>query len=102
MANIKFFSGDNIPLELHKVRMVQKLNLQPVERRAQAIAEASGGSGKRLWPLSNNSRSKQFIKLLNSPDGQKESMVQRVIKIFLCRKNKNAAYPDKGISGLLI
>ena len=27
----------------------------------------SGGSGKRLWPLSNNSRSKQFIKLLNSP-----------------------------------
>ena len=40
----------------------------------------SGGSGKRLWPLSNNSRSKQFIKLLNSPDGQKESMVQRVIR----------------------
>lgn len=27
----------------------------------------SGGSGKRLWPLSNNTRSKQFIKLLTAP-----------------------------------
>ena len=44
MANIKFFSGENIPLELHKVRMVQKLNLQPVERRAQAIAEAGNNT----------------------------------------------------------
>ena len=35
----------------------------------------SGGSGKRLWPLSNNTRSKQFIKLLTAPDGSKESMV---------------------------
>lgn len=38
----------------------------------------SGGSGKRLWPLSNDSRSKQFLKVLPGPDGQKESMVQRV------------------------
>lgn len=40
----------------------------------------SGGSGKRLWPLSNTTRSKQFIKLLNAPDGLKESMVQRVVR----------------------
>lgn len=40
----------------------------------------SGGSGKRLWPLSNNTRSKQFIKLLTAPDGIKESMVQRVVR----------------------
>nr|WP_270879453.1 sugar phosphate nucleotidyltransferase [Paenibacillus aestuarii] len=38
----------------------------------------SGGSGKRLWPLSNGSRSKQFLKLLKDPDGRMESMVQRV------------------------
>lgn len=38
----------------------------------------SGGSGKRLWPLSNDVRSKQFLKLLDGPDGTKESMVQRV------------------------
>jgi len=38
----------------------------------------SGGSGKRLWPLSNDSRSKQFLKVLSSPDGESESMVQRV------------------------
>lgn len=40
----------------------------------------SGGSGSRLWPLSNNTRSKQFIKLLDAPDGTKESMVQRVLR----------------------
>jgi mannose-1-phosphate guanylyltransferase len=38
----------------------------------------SGGSGKRLWPLSNDSRSKQFLKILNGPDGRLESMIQRV------------------------
>lgn len=37
----------------------------------------SGGSGKRLWPLSNNQRSKQFIKVLKNKDNL-ESMVQRV------------------------
>ncbi|MDR2832537.1 MAG: mannose-1-phosphate guanylyltransferase [Streptococcaceae bacterium] len=37
----------------------------------------SGGSGKRLWPLSNNQRSKQFIKILRHEDNL-ESMVQRV------------------------
>lgn len=40
----------------------------------------SGGSGKRLWPLSNNSRSKQFLPLLSKGDGTMESMVQRVIR----------------------
>ena len=29
----------------------------------------SGGSGKRLWPLSNNARSKQFLPLLEKEDG---------------------------------
>ncbi|MFR9502519.1 MAG: sugar phosphate nucleotidyltransferase, partial [Rikenellaceae bacterium] len=38
----------------------------------------SGGSGKRLWPLSNDARSKQFLKLLKSPSGDYESMVQRI------------------------
>lgn len=38
----------------------------------------SGGSGKRLWPLSNDTRSKQFLKMLEGENGKKESMVQRV------------------------
>ena len=38
----------------------------------------SGGSGKRLWPLSNDIRSKQFIKIFKANDGEYESMVQRV------------------------
>ncbi len=40
----------------------------------------SGGSGKRLWPLSNDVRSKQFIKIFKTPDGAYESMVQRVYR----------------------
>ncbi len=40
----------------------------------------SGGSGQRLWPLSNNARSKQFLRVLTSPDGGKESMIQRVAR----------------------
>ncbi|MFC0525528.1 sugar phosphate nucleotidyltransferase [Pontibacillus salicampi] len=38
----------------------------------------SGGSGKRLWPLSNDARSKQFLKVLKNEHGKMESMVQRV------------------------
>ncbi|WP_191566674.1 sugar phosphate nucleotidyltransferase [Metabacillus idriensis] len=38
----------------------------------------SGGSGKRLWPLSNDTRSKQFLKVLEGANGEKQSMVQRV------------------------
>jgi DNA replication and repair protein RecF len=48
----------------------------------------SGGSGKRLWPLSNDIRSKQFIKIFRKPEheipmgteytGDYESMVQRI------------------------
>ncbi len=44
------------------------------------IVLLSGGSGKRLWPLSNEARSKQFLPLLPAPDGGRESMVQRVIR----------------------
>ena len=50
----------------------------------------SGGSGKRLWPLSNEVRSKQFIKILKSSDGSMESMVQRVYRqINTIDKNAN-------------
>lgn len=40
----------------------------------------SGGSGLRLWPLSNNTRSKQFLPLLKAEDGSMESMLQRVVR----------------------
>ena len=38
----------------------------------------SGGSGTRLWPLSTNSRPKQFLKVLRDEDDNHVSMVQRV------------------------
>ena len=44
------------------------------------IVLLSGGSGKRLWPLSNDIRSKQFIKIFKREDGSLESMVQRVYR----------------------
>ncbi len=44
------------------------------------IVLLSGGSGKRLWPLSNEIRSKQFLKLLSDANGGHESMVQRVYR----------------------
>lgn len=43
----------------------------------------SGGSGKRLWPLSNDTRSKQFLKVLESPNGGRESMIQRVVRMII-------------------
>ena len=40
----------------------------------------SGGSGKRLWPLSNDIRSKQFIKLFKTEQNEYESMIQRIYR----------------------
>ena len=42
----------------------------------------SGGSGKRLWPLSNNVRAKQFLKIFKLEDGRHESMVQRMYRMI--------------------
>ncbi len=42
------------------------------------IVLLSGGSGKRLWPLSNDIRSKQFIPFFRQSDGSRHSMAQRV------------------------
>ena len=38
--NIKFYKGEQIPIELHKVRIVQKLFLKPIEERKEAIDKA--------------------------------------------------------------
>ena len=49
----------------------------------------SGGSGKRLWPLSNDIRSKQFIKIFKRGDGTYESMVQRMYR-KICKIDNGA------------
>ena len=43
----------------------------------------SGGSGKRLWPLSNEARAKQFLKVLKTEDGKNISMLQKVYQQIL-------------------
>ena len=43
----------------------------------------SGDSGKRLWPLSNGVRSRQFLQILKSPAEEYESMAQRVYRQIL-------------------
>lgn len=40
MAHVKFYSGEKVPLEMHKVRIVQKLNIIPIEKRLEALKEA--------------------------------------------------------------
>lgn len=50
METVKFYSGESIPLELHKVRVVQKLHLVPIERRLDAIKDA----GFNTFRLSTN------------------------------------------------
>lgn len=44
------------------------------------IVLLSGGSGKRLWPLSNDIRSKQFLKVVKNENGETESMLQRMYR----------------------
>ena len=46
------------------------------------IVLLSGGSGTRLWPLSNEVRSKQFLRIFRKEDGSFESMVQRVYRLI--------------------
>lgn len=56
------------------------------------IVLLSGGAGKRLWPLSNDLYSKQFLRLLKQEDGIHESMIQRV-----CRQVRSVV-PDVPIT----
>ena len=44
MQSVKFYDGENIPLEMHKVRIVQKLSLLPIEDRLRAIGEAGNNT----------------------------------------------------------
>ena len=48
------------------------------------IVLLSGGAGKRLWPLSNDLYSKQFLRILRREDGTLESMIQRVCRQVQC------------------
>ena len=44
MKKIKFYSEENIPLELHRARIVQILDLIPIEERMKAITEAGNNT----------------------------------------------------------
>lgn len=89
--------------EIDKGGLGAPLTIRNLEKRGVAAAQSevhsgkqdsmthlillSGGSGTRLWPLSNDSRSKQFLKVLRDAEGNHVSMVQRV---FSQIKNVNA------------
>lgn len=55
---------------------------KPERKSVLNIILLSGGSGKRLWPLSNEVRSKQFLKIFKKTDGSHESMVQRMYRMI--------------------
>ena len=44
MNNIELFNGEKIPLEMHKVKIVQKLELKPINKRLEAIQEAGNNT----------------------------------------------------------
>ncbi|HCX71706.1 MAG TPA: tryptophanase, partial [Firmicutes bacterium] len=44
MSKVRFFSGEQVPLEMHKVRIVQKLQLPPLENRLEYIKEAGNNT----------------------------------------------------------
>jgi tyrosine phenol-lyase len=74
-APIKFYSGKQIPVELHKVRIVQKLNLKPIDERLIAIDEG----GYNTFLLNTNDI---FLDMLTDSgtnamsDNQSASMLQ--------------------------
>ena len=49
MAHVKFYYGDSVPLEMHKARIIQKLNLLPIEQRWEAMT----GAGNNTFLLKN-------------------------------------------------
>ena len=50
MSKVTFYRGQQLPLEMHKVRIIQKLNLLPIEERERAMRE----SGFNTFLLQNN------------------------------------------------
>lgn len=44
MSNVKMYSGEKLPLEMHKVRIVQKLSLLPIEERLKAIEKGGNNT----------------------------------------------------------
>ncbi len=58
------------------------------------IVLLSGGSGRRLWPLSNDIRSKQFLKVLKNEENEYESMLQRICRQIQCAGKKQGIQTD--------
>lgn len=44
MTDVKLYSGESIPLEMHKAKIIQKLNLVPIDHRLEAISEAGNNT----------------------------------------------------------
>ena len=44
MKNIKFMSGENVPMEMHKAKIIKKLNLKPIDERLEAIKKAGNNA----------------------------------------------------------
>ena len=59
--------------------LICTLNIKGEGHNQMIVILLSGGTGKRLWPLSNDIRSKQFIKIFKNNENY-ESMVQRMYR----------------------
>ena len=61
MSNIKFYKEKSLPLEMHKVRIVQKLNLLPIDERLKAIIYDLEEQKKKTIELENNYNQKLTV-----------------------------------------
>lgn len=93
-----FAAGTSLELAGSKLDILERYvhALLGAERRDDDMSSMlnvvllSGGSGTRLWPLSNGARSKQFLKVLRDEAGRPESMVQRTVRLVR-QENPDAA-----------
>lgn len=90
-----FLSSYHYTMLKHQVICVESMRVQKygqkVDRKVKLIL-LSGGSGKRLWPLSNPSRAKQFLKVLKHEGTKLESMVQRIWRQLCSAQLADATY----------
>lgn len=80
-------SGEEAKSQLDEMEIALRSRLAPhfekkndTSGKTAHVILLSGGSGSRLWPLSNSARSKQFLKVLRDSRGNHVSMVQRVFE----------------------
>ena len=101
MAHVKFFGGESVPLEMHKVRIVQKLNLQVTSftRKSRKYSSYKGKVGK-ISPNRMNRRFNTNIphqKITTDTSEFKYYEVDQKGRMLIKKLLKKHKYPPEGM-----